>query len=328
LGFLAKSLQHYSRNTAARIARTMITTANDIQSWSDPIEQKQVEVDRLVTLAEAERNKGMAGSMTDIQARQAQHGQKLEKSQQALQKLSAEVLGPISRIDQHLSLIQDELARNIRTTILDSISSLKFVVQHKLAHSGLVEDSGKWFLNKPQYQQWRDESCSSILWLHGIPGSGKTKLTSMVVSESKKSNHTAFFYSVRNPVEPERSESDHILRSLLRQLSCPSPGGPILGPILSKYEDALEGSEDYSDVLWTFDDCIEAMIELCNLYPAVVLIIDALDEVNPLNRLDLLNGLLRVMEESDALIKIFISSRENMDIFDCLETKPNLFKDN
>lgn len=324
LAFLAKSLQHYCRNASARIARTLITTVNDVQSWSSPVEENQVEVDRLVVLAEAERNKAMAGNMIDLQAGQAQHDHKLERSHQALQKFSIEVLGPISRIDRQLSLVQDELERNIRNTILDSISSLRFIVQHKLAHSGLVEDSGQWFLNKAKFKQWRDESCSSILWLHGIPGSGKTKLTSMVVSESKKTNHVAFFYSVRNPVEPERSECNQIARSLLRQLACPSPGGPILAPILLKCEEALAGEEDISDVLWPFEDVIVTLIAVCNLYPAIVFIIDALDEIIPMNRLHLLDGLLRVMEESGTLIKIFISSRENMNIFDRLKSKPNL----
>jgi hypothetical protein len=45
---------------------------------------------------------------------------------------------------------------------------------------------------------------------------------SMVVSESKKGNHTAFLYSGRNPVELERFKSYHIVRSLLRNsLNCP-----------------------------------------------------------------------------------------------------------
>jgi hypothetical protein len=40
--------------------------------------------------------------------------------------------------------------------------------------------------------------------------------------------------------------------------------------------------------------------------------------------MDLLDGLLRILEESDTLVKIFISSRENMDVFERLESKPNV----
>jgi ankyrin repeat protein len=324
LTFLAKSLEHYSRSTAARIARTILTTVNDVESWSDPIQAKQAEVDRLVTLAEAERNHAMARGLTDLQTSQNENGTKLEETYQALQKLSLDLRGPMTRIDKQLSLIEDDLAQNKRNAILESISKIRYVIQHKLANAGLVKDSGHWLLKKPEFQQWWDESSSSILWLHGIPGCGKTKLTSMVVAEMKKSCHVAYFYAVRNPAEPERAECDPIVRSLLRQLACPAPGSAVLPPIVSKYEDALHGMEDYADVLWTYEDVVETMIDLCNMYPMVVFVIDALDEVNPMNRLELLDGLMRVMERSATLIKIFISSRENMDIFERLENKPNL----
>ncbi|KAH7072565.1 hypothetical protein FB567DRAFT_205894 [Paraphoma chrysanthemicola] len=324
LTFLGKSLQHYSRSTVTRIAKTIVTTVDEVEKWSDPIEEKQAEVERLVALAEAERNRVIAGGLSDVQTRQNEQGMKLEKSYQALQQLSADLLGPITRIDQRLSFIEDDLERGKRNAILESISRIKFIVHHRLANSGLVQGSGQWFLNKPNYQQWRDDSCSSILWLHGIPGSGKTKLTSLVVAETKKTCHVAYFYAVRNPAEPERSECDQIVRSLLRQLACPSPGGPVLAPLLDKYEDALAGLEDFTDIMWSLDDAVETLMELCNLYPAVVLIIDALDEVDPIHRLELVDGLLRIMENSSALVKIFISSRENMDIFERLESKPNL----
>jgi hypothetical protein len=85
---LAKSLQHSSRNTNVRKARTMITTADDINSWSDPIEVNQMEADRIVVLAEVEGNEVMVGSMADLQARQVQHDQTLHKSHLALQNLS------------------------------------------------------------------------------------------------------------------------------------------------------------------------------------------------------------------------------------------------
>jgi hypothetical protein len=306
------------------MAKTIITTFNDVETWSSPMKEKEAEIDRLVALAESERNEQVIGGLSELQAGQLEQNKKLQESYKALRKLSLDLLGPIDRIDRQLLVLENDLERKSRDAILESVSGIKFIIQHKLANYGLVPDSGQWFLNKQPFQQWRDESCSSILWLHGIPGSGKTKLTSMVVSEMKKNTHVAYFYAVRNPIEPERAESAQIIRSLVRQLACPSAGGPILAPVLAKYEDALEGLEGYTDVMWMLDDAIETLIELCDLYPAVILIIDALDEANPLNRLDLLDGLIRVMEDSKTLVKVFISSRESMDIFERLESKPNV----
>ena len=259
-----------------------------------------------------------------MRAGQLSQDQKLDKTHATLLQLSNELKAPITRIDVQLSKIQDDLERQKRVSIIKAVSTINFVSQHKVANASLLPDSGKWFLNKSQFQEWRSESSSSILWLHGIPGSGKTKLTSMVVSTVKPTAHTAYFYCIRNLAEPERAECDSILLSLVRQLACPDPKSPILPPIIAKYEDALDEMVEFDEITWTREEIVQCLIELCDLYPAVTFVIDALDEINPANRLEFLDGLLKVMDESQTLIKIFMSSRENMDIVTRLESVPNL----
>lgn len=324
LTFLAKGLKYFNQNTTVRIAKSIVVSVNDVHSWSSPVMEKQTEVDRLVAIAEAEKSQGLADNVTVLRTGQISQRQVLDKTYLALKQLWTDLKSPISRINKHISSFQDNLERQTRVAIIKSISSINFASQHKIANAGLLPDSGKWFLKKQQFQDWLNESASSVLWLHGIPGSGKTKLTSMVINEIKSTSHLAYFYCVRNPVEPERAECDPILTSLVRQLACPSLNIPILAPVSSRYEDALNELEDFEDVTWIREDCTKALIDLCNCYPAVIFVLDALDEVNPMNRLDLLDALLRVMEESEALVKIFISSRENMDIVARLEEKPNL----
>ncbi|ORY16076.1 hypothetical protein BCR34DRAFT_584541 [Clohesyomyces aquaticus] len=324
LRFLGKALGYYTQNTAARVAKSLILTVGDVESWANPIQEKQRDVDRLITLGEAERARQAGEHLTELRTGQFVHQKSLEETYSALQRLSNGLLDPIFRIDKQVTMIQDELERQKRIDIIKSISTINFAAQHKVANANLLPDSGKWFLRKPQFEEWRDESCSSVLWLHGIPGSGKTKLTSTVISLLKPTSHMAYFYCVRNPAEPERAECDRILASLVRQLACPSPNVPILPPVVSRYEDALDGLMEYDDISWSFEETVQVLIELCDLYPAVFFILDALDEVNPLNRLDLLDALLRVIEESQALVKVFISSRENMDIVARLEDTPNL----
>jgi adenylylsulfate kinase-like enzyme len=40
----------------------------------------------------------------------------------------------------------------------------------------VLPGTGQWLLSDPVFDKWKKESVSSILWLHGIPGSGKSKL--------------------------------------------------------------------------------------------------------------------------------------------------------
>jgi len=56
------------------------------------------------------------------------------------------------------------------------LSEEPFLGHHNLMKEDVLEGTGQWLLSDPVFKRWKDESASSILWLHGIPGSGKSKL--------------------------------------------------------------------------------------------------------------------------------------------------------
>jgi hypothetical protein len=60
--------------------------------------------------------------------------------------------------------------------ILRWISPEPYIQHHKQANREVLEGTGQWLLSNPVFNRWKKESVSSILWLHGIPGSGKSKL--------------------------------------------------------------------------------------------------------------------------------------------------------
>lgn len=64
-----------------------------------------------------------------------------------------------------------------RLEILESISSEPYWRHHQDERETFVENTGNWLISHPVFQQWKDESSSSLLWLHGVPDSGKSKLT-------------------------------------------------------------------------------------------------------------------------------------------------------
>lgn len=45
--------------------------------------------------------------------------------------------------------------------------------------------AGLWLIDSEDYRKWKTES-SSFLWLHGIPGSGKTILSSTIIHNISK----------------------------------------------------------------------------------------------------------------------------------------------
>ena len=242
-----------------------------------------------------------------------------------LENVLKQLQEPISRLGTLTADIQDGLATTTRGQILRSISTIPYPVHHKTAKKGRLTGSGKWLLAKDQYRSWRKESSSSVLWLHGIPGSGKTKLISLVIDDVHGSENLAYFYCMRNPAEPERARGEAILASIVRQLASAGPGEPILPPVLDEYQDAIDGIVEFGDMAWTMEELERLLLNLSGNYPTVTVVLDALDEVDQSDRQDLLDVLGRLVRESPNIVKIFISSRDNLDIALYLKGSPNVY---
>lgn len=325
LAYLAKVYHYYGQNTVIRLAKSVVVNLKDVQSWSSEIDAKQSELERLAALAEAEKLQTVAEDVTDLRNEQRQQDQKSEQRNKELRQILEDLQQPISRIDMQLSDLRDDLEAEKRDKILRAISTIPYAVHHKAVTRDRLRGSGKWLLEKQLFHQWRSESSSSVLWLHGILGSGKTKLASLVIDQLRSTEHVAYFYCMRNPAEPERADCDRILACMVRQLACGSRGSAILDPVRLKYENAIKGLEGFEDQAWTSDESTQVLIQLTNMYPSVILVVDALDEVNPMDRPDLLDALSKIVQESESLVKIFISSRDNMDIVMRLKNLPNLY---
>jgi len=73
--------------------------------------------------------------------------------------------------------LAERFSEHRRREILDWISTIAYEDNHKTTSDGLLEGTGGWLRNKEEFQEWQSSSASGILWLHGKPGAGKTKLT-------------------------------------------------------------------------------------------------------------------------------------------------------
>ena len=83
---------------------------------------------------------------------------------------------PINRIEQQLRDIQDGLNEDERLDILQWLSPVPYKKHHEQTRKDILSGTGTWLLQEQQLLDWQVSSASSIMWLHGAPGSGKTKL--------------------------------------------------------------------------------------------------------------------------------------------------------
>ncbi|EFY94771.2 Ankyrin repeat-containing domain protein [Metarhizium robertsii ARSEF 23] len=147
---------------------------------------------------------------------------------------------------------------------------------------------------------WKDQahgcSAAKLSWT-GVPGSGKTKLTSLVVDELVQTNKVAYFYCIPSPAEPHRGQCDKIVASIVRQLASLRPDQPILGPVVEQYREAIDGFSEFEDQAWSIEESDRVVLELLGEYPAVTIILDALDEVNYEERQTLMDVLSRWIQK-------------------------------
>ncbi|KAJ8129758.1 hypothetical protein O1611_g3872 [Lasiodiplodia mahajangana] len=225
---------------------------------------------------------------------------------------------PMARWSDELTRIADGLDRSRRIEILKWISSEPYLQYHKRERETFLEGTGNWLISHPVFQQWKDESASSLLWLHGIPGSGKSKLASLVIEDAleafrkQKAPSPAYFYCSRDPAEPERSKPANVLASIVRQFSSPGPGKPLLRPTIMAYQSQEDDGFPIDSL--QLRDSYNLLLEILDSYPTATIIIDALDECDPLTRQKLLDTLENILRQSPTLVKIFVSSRDDQDI--------------
>ncbi|KAF3206421.1 hypothetical protein TWF679_008727 [Orbilia oligospora] len=79
------------------------------------------------------------------------------------------------------------------------------------------EGSGSWFLESKQFVEWKTQR-SSFLWLHGIPGCGKTILSSTII-ENLESDLTCqpLLYFYFDFTDTSKQTLENMLRALIRQ---------------------------------------------------------------------------------------------------------------
>ena len=126
---------------------------------------------------------------------------------------------------------------------------------------------------------------------------------------------TAFFYCARSTAEPARAKPVEILCALLRQLCTSNVDEPVKNPVAKEYEARRKKAEEDCSTIkrLTIEECTRLIIELTKDHPAII-ILDALDECEGITRHELLEALDSIVSNSANVVKVFISSRDDIDI--------------
>lgn len=204
------------------------------------------------------------------------------------------------------------------------ISEINYSSKHEHFRDQQVHGTGQWFWDHAQYNMWRSSELSTILLLHGIPGCGKTVLTSALVEKLREERRRSLYqgpiahFYCRDDENEERLRNPHeILCNIVKQLAKGDPQARDI--LMAEYQRRRticdqEGSELTRP---RASDC-EYIIREMTRVTGITIVIDGLDEVKDTDRPELLEVLLNIRSNSKSVAKIFATSRDHRQVLSFL----------
>ncbi|CVL08160.1 related to ankyrin 1 [Fusarium proliferatum] len=208
------------------------------------------------------------------------------------------------------------------------MSTSPFSIHHETMSDSRTLNFGQWLLKHEAYRNWCESSSSSPLWIHGITGSGKTNLFSVIVDSLRatwasqpESTPFAYFYCLKSESEPERSSADGILRSILRQLAIAETQSDVRDFFYSDFQrrsrSALLQGLDLPKL--STKECVDRIVQVANEDPITVLL-DGVEQVEDESCDILLQCLSDIISRAENVVKVLITSRNSLDILSSLPT--------
>ncbi|KAL8706555.1 MAG: hypothetical protein Q9201_000428 [Fulgogasparrea decipioides] len=198
---------------------------------------------------------------------------------------------------------------NERKAIKEWLSAPDPSINHTRAYRSRQKSTGLWFLDGETFACW--EKQGSLVWLYGIPGCGKTVLSSAIVEQVNRKHPSAsglaviYFYFDFNDVSKQKPEN--MVRSLLLQLSEQSA-------IAFERLKTLRAS--CSDASSQPDKLTVALVEIIRDLRETFIVIDALDESG--EREQLFNIIKQIRECGSTGSHMLLTSRNIPDIEESL----------
>jgi hypothetical protein len=158
--------------------------------------------------------------------------------------------------------------------ILDWFTPIGYAAQQQDFISRRQAGTGQWLLDSEKFQTWLNTD-KQTLFCPGIPGAGKTILTSIVVdylyTMFQKDPNIGIAYLFCNFRRKDEQNINDLLASLLKQLAKGQPS--LLGTVKDIYD-----QHKAKQTRPSLEEISRSLQAVAVLYSRVYIIIDALDE--------------------------------------------------
>ncbi|KAH8154666.1 uncharacterized protein LAJ45_01195 [Morchella importuna] len=219
--------------------------------------------------------------------------------------------------ERQLLLHKEQAGQNI----LQKLSLYEPEYKHRIIKKARIEGTGRWMLDSPEFVAWLLDPRSSCLWCYGIPGSGKT-IVSTTIIDSIIDDHlldgSSLIWFYCDYSEQKTLDPSEIVGSLIKQLL-----NIRLLEVNIDLRLQLEKIYD-NDRIPDLDELFDMLLRVISKFPKVFIIIDGLDECKEKDRELLFPWLKKLHNNSSTLVKLMITSRDEVDIRKAIGGTPSI----
>ena len=203
----------------------------------------------------------------EVKKRSTEHGKLIAELVETINDKSTEIVDGVRELCKHQINLEHQ-------AILDWLTPIDYVPQQSDFINRRQAGTGEWLLDSPEFHTWLNME-RQTLFCQGIPGTGKTILTSIVVDDIcnrfHNDNTTGITYVYFNFRRRDEQTAEDLLASLLKQLA---QGQSLLPDNVRSLYDKHKDKKTRP----LFDEVTKVLQSVAATYSRLFIVVDALDE--------------------------------------------------
>ncbi|KAK5995175.1 Ankyrin repeat domain-containing protein 50 [Cladobotryum mycophilum] len=218
-----------------------------------------------------------------------------------------------------VSRINSNIDKEENRRVLDWLTPVNYGPQQSDYLKRRQSGTGQWLLQSIEFRNWLTTS-KKTLYCSGIPGAGKTILTSIVIEElqARRDWSIGIAYIYFNFKRQNEQDIEDLFASVLKQLAAGQPSVP--ESLKNLYERHIVNGTRPS-----LDDIKEVLQSVAQMYSRVFIVVDALDECRSEYLNQFLRELFSIQMQHD--VNIFATSRPIPEIMGQFKEKNSISRE-